>query len=258
MVFVIIGGLLCVGYFCVLLVVVELFEFQCDKLYVDFGIMVLVVVDESLVDVGLFVWVVKLQMFVVVVVFCVGVIGDVLQFFVMVGICSDVIVWVIGSEWVVCVMFNMLVLIGQGIVGFFVCVVVLVEDKVLVEQVLVLIGMSLWVGQEMDLDVVIVFLGFGLVYFFYIVEVMMVVVVDMGLMVEQGCQFVFVICGGVVVLGLQLSELLVVLCEWVMFKGGMIYVVIISLQIDWVGEVVQWVVKVVQVCVCEFGDEFGG
>lgn len=178
MVVVLIGGL--VGK----VVVVEdiyVVDFNVDVLQVfkdKFGVMIVQFIDGIFVNVDVVVLVVKLQQMCEVVVSLKFFIGVQLIVLIVVGICMvDLLCWLDGYQVIVCVMFNILVLIGKGILGVVLYVQVLILQCVQVDFIFKVVGEILWLDSEEKFDVVIVVFGSGLVYVFYFFEVMEQVVV---------------------------------------------------------------------------------
>lgn len=216
------GGVLLDGWLKngLLVSVVYVIDFNVRLELVDLGVLVN---GELFDDLVVLVIVVKLQMMGDVLL-CLMVGVDMLVLFVVVGVMFVVYQVVFLVVFIVCLMFNMFVVIGQGIIVIIGNVNVFELQMVLVEGLLFVVGCVVCLQVEDQMDVVIVLLGFGLVYVFYMIEVMVVVGQVEGLFFELVLELVCVIVVGVGVLVILVDEDLVVLCQNVIFLGGMMVV----------------------------------
>lgn len=123
----------------------------------------------------------------------------------------------------ICIMFNMLSLIGCGVVG-------LVRGKGVWDDYVELVFFWMWlVGVceevvELLFDVVMGFFGFGLVYVFFVFDVMIEGVVKEGLNWWVVMRLVVEILVGFVLFVVMIGEYLVIFCDWVMSFGGIMVV----------------------------------
>lgn len=182
-----------------------------------------------------------------------------LMVFIVVGLIVDILdEWLVGGLLLVWVMFNMLLLVGKGVVGLFVNVQVKDDQKKMVELVFESIGLVLWVDDENFLYVVIVLFGSGFVYFFLMLEVLEEVVVDVGIEFGIVWELVIQIMVGVVEM--------VVCSEYdlgqfkcnVMFFGGIIEQVINIFEFGGLCDLVCKVYGVVFKCLEEMVSELVG
>lgn len=151
-------------------------------------------------------------------------------------------------------MFNMFVAVGVGII---VCVFNIVGEKIekSVIRLFFVVGEVEWVCDECLFGVVIVVFGLGLVYVFFLVEVLVGVGFGEGLLCELVDKLVCQMVIGVGVLFVVLEKDLQVLCCVVIFLNGMIQVVLDVLMGVGGGllEFVCMVVNVVECWFCQMG-----
>lgn len=108
-----------------------------------------------------------------VVVLFIGKLGEVVVVSIVVGFDLFMLVCFFGGYCkIVCCMFNMLVLIGVGIIGLCLLFEVSSEECVVVDCVLSVVGSMVWIDDENKMDGVMVFFGSGLVYVFLFIEVL--------------------------------------------------------------------------------------
>lgn len=122
---------------------------------------------------------------------------------------------------VVCVMLNLFVVIGKGVVVLYgVDGDIVVCD--VVEVMMILFGLVEWIVEEVQFDVVIVFVGCGFVFVFCFVDVLVKVGVVFGFFIDQVLWFVFVMLEGLFLMVVLVDVLLVVLVDCVVSFGGLI------------------------------------
>lgn len=244
-------GLICQGVLVVYIYVVELVVVLCELLVVDFGVQVYDNVIDVVVQGSVWLLVVKLQVLCEVcqLLQVLVQVNWLLVVLIVVGIISvQLECWLGGNLLVVCVMFNIFVLFGVGVIGLYVMFLVDLQQYVQVEQVLVSVGCMVWIECEVLMDLVIVVFGSGLVYVFLLVEVMEVVGIVQGLLVDVVCMLVVQILLGVLCMLDEVGESLIEFCCCVMLFNGIIQVVIESFQVGGFEVLVDIVLCVVQVC----------
>lgn len=167
---------------------------------------------------------------------------------IVVGVWLDQFECWFGVLLIVCCMFNMLVLIGVGVIGLCVNVWVSLLQCVQVQYIFDVVGFICWVDDEVLMDMVIGIFGFVLVYFFVLVEVLEDVVVVQGMDCGIVCVLVVQICLGVGCMLVESGEVFGELCCCVILFNGIIQVVLESFVVDGLFVIVVYVVVVVICC----------
>ncbi len=215
-----IGGLLRSGQDPAAVIVVEPLGEQRARLQQQFGVRTLAAADASLGAAGLVIWAVKPQVFAEAAQACGGRLGGALHLSVMAGIRCGAIARATGAQRIVRSMPNTPALIGQGIAGLYATPAVTPPERSRVEALLAPTGVTLWVGQEADLDAVTALSGSGPAYVFYFLEAMLQAAQDMGLDPVQGRALALATFAGATELARRSDEPVEVLRERVTSKGG--------------------------------------
>ncbi|AJP49137.1 pyrroline-5-carboxylate reductase [Rugosibacter aromaticivorans] len=132
---------------------------------------------------------------------------------------ADMAAW-LGYGKIVRAMPNTPALIGAGITGLFADPSVDAEERRQAEKILQAVGVSVWVDDEAQMDVVTAISGSGPAYVFYFIEAIESVARTLGLDAESARQLTVQTFLGAAQLAAKSSERIATLRERVTSKGG--------------------------------------
>ncbi len=219
----IIGGLLKAGMQAAQFTVVEPFDAARAKLQADFAITAHAQASEVLQRSQVVVWAVKPQSFKDAAAPVAPYAKEALHLSVAAGVTSTSIASWLGTQRVVRAMPNTPALVAQGMTGLFARQAVQADDRARIDDIVAVMGRSLWFDTELKLDAVSAISGSGPDYVFYFLEAMVEAARSMGLTESEAKTLATATFAGSTALAAASNEPLALLRERVTSKGGTTY-----------------------------------
>jgi len=165
--------------------------------------------------------------------------------------------WLHNYTAIVRTMPNMPALINSGITGMYATPDVSSEQRTIANDILSVVGKTVWLDDEALLDPLTAISGSGPAYVFYFIEAMQKAAVEMGLSPEQGRELALATFSGASQLAAQSGESVSVLRERVTSKGGTTHAAISCMEQSGVGNTIVTALKVASERAKEMGNEYG-
>ena len=170
---------------------------------------------------------------------------------------KDLARWLGGYERIVRVMPNTPALALAGISGLYAHPAVGARDRAAAQKILGVVGATLWLEREEDLDAVTAVSGSGPAYVFYFIEALERAARELGLAADTARRLALETFAGAVKLAAQSGESPESLRGRVTSKGGTTERALLSLEADRVVETIARAVRAAAVRSRELGDELG-
>jgi len=170
---------------------------------------------------------------------------------------SDLSRWLSNYTAIVRTMPNMPALINLGITGMYAIPEVSAAQRVIANDILCVVGKTVWLESEALLDPLTAISGSGPAYVFYFIEAMQKAAEEMGLTEEQGRELVLSTFLGASQLAFRSNESAATLRARVTSKGGTTHAAIQSLEQSGVTSIIIAAAKAASERARELGDESG-
>lgn len=166
--------------------------------------------------------------------------------------------WLGDYAAIVRTMPNTPALINMGITGIYATPAVSAEQRAIANNIMGVVGKTVWLDNEALLDPLTAISGCGPAYVFYFIEAMQKAAAEMGLSQAQGRELALATFLGASQLANQSDEPLSVLRERVTSKGGATNAAINSMEQSGVTDAIVTALKVASERAKELGNEVGG
>ncbi len=215
-----IGGLLKKGYSAAAMQVVEPYAEARDRLTEVFGVRAITAVDPAALHCDVLVLAVKPQQMKAAVADLAGKLSTQVVLSIAAGLrVADMAAW-LGYNKIVRAMPNTPALIGAGMAGLFADPSVNEEERQQTEKILQAVGMTVWVKDEAQIDVITAVSGSGPAYVFYFIEALETAAQSLGLDAAAAHQLAVQTFVGASQLVAMSDESVATLRERVTSKGG--------------------------------------
>lgn len=165
--------------------------------------------------------------------------------------------WLHNYPAIVRTMPNTPALVKSGITGMYATSDVSSEQRTIADDILGVVGKTVWLEKEALLDSLTAISGSGPAYVFYFIEAMQKAAVEMGLSSEQGRELALATFSGASQLAAQSGEPVTVLRERVTSKGGTTHAAISCMEQNGVGSTIVAAAQAAAKRARELGDEYG-
>lgn len=165
--------------------------------------------------------------------------------------------WLGGHHAIVRAMPNTPALIGKGMTGLAPAPQVTTLQRAQADSILKVVGETLWLASEEQIDAVTAVSGSGPAYVFYFLEAMEKAAAELGLSPADGLQLAKATFEGATELARRSEEPVATLRERVTSKGGTTYAALTSMEDSGVKDAIVKALKAAAARSKELGDEFG-